>query len=68
VFNNPRLDGLPLQRIQLPGDVLVLGLRRGDDVLVPHGDTVLRKDDVLMLVGHPDGLREALARLCPPCD
>jgi Kef-type K+ transport system membrane component KefB len=68
VFNNPGLDGLPLQRIQLPGDVLVLGLRRGDDVLVPHGDTVLRQDDVLMLVGHPDGLREAVAWLCPPCD
>jgi CPA2 family monovalent cation:H+ antiporter-2 len=68
VFNNPRLDGLPLQRIQLPGNVLVLGLRRGDDVLVPHSDTVLRQDDVLMLVGHPDALREAVAWLCPPCD
>jgi CPA2 family monovalent cation:H+ antiporter-2 len=67
VFSNPRLDGLPLQRIQLPGDVLVLGLRRGEDVLVPHGDTVLRQGDVLMLVGHPDGLHEAMAWLCPSC-
>ncbi|UCC87286.1 MAG: cation:proton antiporter [Anaerolineales bacterium] len=67
VFSNPRLDGLPLQRIQLPGDVLVLGLRRGEDVLVPHGDTVLRQGDILMLVGHPDSLHEAMAWLCPSC-
>lgn len=67
VLNNPPLDGRPLKRIQLPGDVLVLGMRRGDEILVPHGDTVLRQGDVLMLVGHPDELQEAMAWLCPPC-
>ena len=49
------------------GDVLMVGLRRGDDVLVPHGDTRLRQGDVLMLVGHPEELRQAMAWLCPPC-
>jgi len=68
ILNNPPLDGRPLKRIQLPGDVLVLGLRRGDDLLVPHGDTKLRQGDVLMLVGHPDELHEAMAWLCPQCN
>ncbi len=68
ILNNPPPDGRPLKRIQMPGDVLILGLRRGDDLLVPHGDTKLRQGDVLMLVGHPDELHEAMAWLCPPCN
>jgi len=68
ILNNPPLDGRLLKRIQLPGDVLILGLRRGDDLLVPHGDTKLRQGDVLMLVGHPDELHEAMAWLCPQCN
>ena len=66
-LNNPQLEGRPLRRIKLPGDVLILGLRRGDDVLVPHGNTRLRQGDVLMLVGHPDELHQAKTWLCPPC-
>jgi Kef-type K+ transport system membrane component KefB len=68
VLNNPRLDRCPLQRIRLPGDALVLGLRREGEVLVPHGNTPLRRGDVLMLVGHPDELRQAMAWLNPPGD
>jgi Kef-type K+ transport system membrane component KefB len=68
VLNNPRLDRRPLQRIRLPGDALVLGLRREGEVLVPHGNTPLRRGDVLMLVGHPDELRQAMAWLNPPGD
>ena len=67
VLNNPPLEGRPLRRVKLPGDVLILGMRRGDDVLVPHGNTRLRQGDVLMLVGHPDELHQAVAWLCPPC-
>lgn len=67
VLNNPPLEGRPLRRIKLPGDVLILGMRRGDDVLVPHGNTRLRQGDVLMLVGHPDEIRQAMVSLCPPC-
>jgi Kef-type K+ transport system membrane component KefB/Trk K+ transport system NAD-binding subunit len=67
-LNNPRLDRRPLQRIRLPGHALVLGLRREGEVLVPHGNTTLRQGDVLMLVGHPDELRQAMAWLNPSGD
>jgi Kef-type K+ transport system membrane component KefB/Trk K+ transport system NAD-binding subunit len=67
-LTNPRLDRRPLQRIRLPGDALVLGLRREGEVLVPHGNTTLRQGDVLMLVGHPDELRQAMAWLNPSGD
>ncbi len=67
-LNNPRLDRRPLQRIRMPGHALVLGLRREGEVLVPHGNTTLRQGDVLMLVGHPDELRQAMAWLNPSGD
>lgn len=62
-LNNPRLDGRPLRQVRLPGDALVLGLRRDGEVLVPHGNTRLRRGDLLMLVGHQESLKEALDQL-----
>jgi Trk K+ transport system NAD-binding subunit len=56
-LRNPALDGRPLRQVRLPGNALVLGLRRQGDVMVPHGDTVLQYGDILMLVGSPDALR-----------
>jgi Trk K+ transport system NAD-binding subunit len=45
----------------LRGQAVVLGVRRRgeDEVVVPHGDTVLRSGDVLMLCGNPKALTEA---------
>ena len=63
VLNNPRLHGLPLRHIRLPGDVLILGLRRSGEALVPRGDTVLELGDVLMLVGRQEGVQQAIAWL-----
>lgn len=53
------LAGIPLRRVRLPGNVLVLGIRRAGEALVPHGDTVLQKGDIMMLVGSRDALHEA---------
>jgi Trk K+ transport system NAD-binding subunit len=58
-LSNPLLAGRPLRSIRLPGNALVLGVRRGDELVVPHGDTVLEHGDMLMLVGSPEALREA---------
>jgi Kef-type K+ transport system membrane component KefB len=62
-LNNPRLDGQPLRHIHLPGDALVLGLRRDGEILVPHGDTKLSRGDWLMLIGHQDCIDRAMAQL-----
>lgn len=60
-LGNPDLIDTPLRQIQLPGQALVLGVRRRgeDEVVVPHGDTILRAGDVLMLCGNPKALTEA---------
>lgn len=65
ILTNRLLDGRPLRRIRLPGEALILGLRRDGEVLVPRGDTVLRRGDVLMLVSTPEGLEEAMAWINP---
>lgn len=62
-LGNRALDGMSLRRLRLPGNALVLGIRREGEVLVPHGDTVLRYGDLLMLVGSPEALRETRAWL-----
>jgi Trk K+ transport system NAD-binding subunit len=65
-LGNPQLYGELLRNVRLPGNALVMGLRRGGEVLVPRGDTKIRKDDLLMLVGHIDSLNKAIARLGNP--
>ncbi|MDP9316015.1 MAG: TrkA C-terminal domain-containing protein [Chloroflexota bacterium] len=62
-LHNTAVSDQPLWRIQLPGNALVLGIRRQGDVVVPHGDTVVQRADVLMLIGTADALREARAWL-----
>jgi Trk K+ transport system NAD-binding subunit len=55
---NGAVAGVSLRKLRLPGDVLILGVRRQGEVIVPHGDTILQLDDVLMLVGSPNALKE----------
>jgi Trk K+ transport system NAD-binding subunit len=65
-LGNPQLYGELLRNVRLPGNALVMGLRRRGEVLVPRGDTRLRKDDLLMLVGPLESLRKAVVHLGQP--
>jgi Kef-type K+ transport system membrane component KefB/Trk K+ transport system NAD-binding subunit len=58
-LGNPGLVGRPLRQVRLPGNALVIGIQREGEVVVPHGDTVLKRGDTLVLVGSPESLREA---------
>lgn len=48
---NRTLIGKRLGEIVLPGDVLILALRRSDDLIVPNGDTQLLPGDHLTIAG-----------------
>jgi Kef-type K+ transport system membrane component KefB/K+/H+ antiporter YhaU regulatory subunit KhtT len=61
LMQNRGLAGRPLRRVRLPGGVLVLGVRREGEALIPHGDTSLELGDVLTLVGKPEDLQRAKA-------
>jgi CIC family chloride channel protein len=48
-----------LRDVDLPPDVIVVNIRRGDQVIVPHGDTQILPGDVIDLFGKEDELDEA---------
>jgi chloride channel protein, CIC family len=55
--------GKRVREVTWPRDCVVATLRRGRQVLIPHGDTVLQTDDVLVVVAEGEA-REAVQRLC----
>ena len=64
-LRNPTLLDCPMRQLHLPDKALVLGIRRRGEgeIVVPHGDTILRADDVLMLCGAPEAIEEARRRI-----
>jgi len=60
---NIRVAGRALRSIKIPGNALVMGIRRKGEVIVPHGDTTFRLGDEVMLIGSPFDIREARTML-----
>ncbi len=54
VVENRKCAGKTLRELKLPGDILILAVRRNDDLLVPHGNTTLEINDHLTLVSSQD--------------
>jgi trk/ktr system potassium uptake protein len=53
------LVGKPLHKIKLPGKSIVLSIKRGDDLIVPYGDTVINPGDRVLILAK----REAVKKL-----
>ena len=61
---NPLFLDKPLRQVELPGDLLVLAVRREGELVVPHGDTRLNAGDQVTILGGCDCVeitREMLA-------
>ncbi len=58
LFNHD-LAGHPLRQIRLPGNALVIGVERGGEIIVPHGNTRLNQGDNLLLIGSVECLNQA---------
>ncbi len=59
-LHNRRYFNKQLRAVRLPGDVLVVGIRRAAERIVPHGETVLKPNDILLLVGSPTFMQDAI--------
>lgn len=46
---NSSIAGKMIQEVQWPNDVLLSSLRRGNELISPHGDTILRVGDHLVI-------------------
>jgi len=62
-LRNRRYHNRALKDVRLPGDVLVVRVRRGVERLIPHGETELKVGDVLLLVGSPTFVSDAARML-----
>lgn len=60
-LRNPGLVGREIGKVVLPGDTLVLTIRRNGDVLIPHGSTRMEMDDQISILGSIDSLDDAQA-------
>lgn len=61
IVRTRRLEGVPLRDITLPPGVLVLSIRRRNQILVPHGHTRLSVGDRVTLFGEAEDLETAAA-------
>ncbi len=62
-LTNSRLVGQTLRDMHLPSGALIMGIRRDNEVIVPHGDTRLRFNDILLLVAPEDEFTNVFAWL-----
>ncbi|RMG93554.1 MAG: CBS domain-containing protein [Chloroflexi bacterium] len=56
-------DGRSVQAIPWPHDCVVASVRRGQEMLLPHGDTILKAGDALVIV-YENGAIDMVRELC----
>jgi Trk K+ transport system NAD-binding subunit len=59
IDSNASCVGLEVKDILWPNHFVIVSLRRGTQVLIPKGDTVLKAEDILTVVGEPGSILEA---------
>ncbi|NOQ33080.1 MAG: sodium:proton antiporter [Methanosarcinales archaeon] len=57
---SPEMIGTSVRDLQLPTDVLIVLVRRGDAMLIPHGDLVIESGDLVTFMGARDAVRNAV--------
>ncbi len=55
--------GRKLRDLDMPEDCILVSVRRGEEIMIPHGDTIFRMGDKVEIFGVEDGLTEAIAIL-----
>lgn len=60
VYAGSVLDGMAVRDFKWPKETLLMAIRRGEDSLLPHGDTVIHGGDTLVIL--TDASRRAAVR------
>jgi Trk K+ transport system NAD-binding subunit len=58
---NQKYTGARLAEVRLPGDALILSLKRENTVLIPDGESRLQVNDQLGLIGSPSSIADAIS-------
>ncbi len=62
-IGNPSITDMPLRKIRLPGDALIVSMSREGTVMVPQGDLTLKLGDRVGLIGSSKSVERAAAML-----
>jgi CPA2 family monovalent cation:H+ antiporter-2 len=62
-IGNPSITDVPLRKIRLPGDALIVSMSRDDTVMVPQGDSTFRLGDRVGLIGSSRFVERAAAKM-----
>lgn len=52
----------PIRQLALPSDVTLIMIRRDDSIFIPNGNTEVRSEDKLTVMGTPHGIRELMMK------
>jgi H+/Cl- antiporter ClcA len=66
IFAGAQLDSAQVRDFKWPTDSLLVEIRRGDDRRIPHGDTLLRAGDTLIIMTderHQQDVRRIISRV-----
>ena len=61
-LENPNIHGIPLRELRLPNDVIILSIKRAGQMIISHGYTRLRVNDIVTVVGSNQSLDEISLR------
>ncbi len=53
------MQGVAIRDLRLPTDILILSVKRKEQLIISHGYTRLRQGDIVTLVGPPESLENA---------
>ena len=56
IRNNLNVTGIPLRKLELPPNVLVVGIMRGGEMIIPHGESTLEYLDNVFFLGAKESI------------
>lgn len=62
-LHNRYLAHIPLRRLKLPGNALILSIKRDGTVIIPQGNTQLEPGDQLSVIGNAEAVRDTIAMI-----
>lgn len=60
---NPQIDGLKVREIAFDSDAILIMVKRGTNLFIPHGETYLKTGDILNIFGTDSALKSTREKL-----
>jgi len=62
-ITNKNIDGLPIKDVSFHTDAIIILVKRNNSFFIPHGDSYLRTNDVLLVFGTPSAFEDTKQKI-----